>query len=113
MGRLKRIAAEIDRMAPAILSVEPVAGGRGPGGNVGADTPRWLHWLARRHGGKLYLFAANDGDGEGVAQFILPVAPRSIRVLGEDRHVRMDGAAFQDDFRRLSVHLYEVELPPQ
>ena len=41
-------------------------------------SPYWLHWLARRHGGKIYLFAANDGDGEGLARFSLPVPPRSI-----------------------------------
>ena len=50
---------------------------------------------------------------QGVAQFILPLVPRSIRVLSEGRQVHPDGATFEDDFRRLSVHLYEVELPPQ
>jgi hypothetical protein len=34
-------------------------------------------------------------------------------VLGEGRSIPTDGRAFQDDFRRLAVHVYEVETSPQ
>jgi hypothetical protein len=108
---LKRIAAEIDRLTPMLLSVEPVPAVKVHGPASVQGSPRWLHWMARRHGGKLYVFAVNDGDGEGAATFSLPQEPRSIKVLGEDRPLRRNGAGFQDDFRRLAVHLYEVELP--
>jgi hypothetical protein len=110
---LKRVAAEIDQMTPAILSVEAVPTVKVQSPAPSQAAPHWLHWLARRYSGKLYLFAVNDGDGEGAAQFIPPLAPRSIRVLGEGRQIRIDGTAFQDDLRRLSVHLYEIELPPR
>jgi hypothetical protein len=28
------------------------------------EQPRWLHWLARKSAGKVYLMMVNDGDGE-------------------------------------------------
>lgn len=55
-GGLKKIATEIDRMSPALLSVEPLP-------QVSAEKGPWLHWLARRHQGKLYVMAVNDGSG--------------------------------------------------
>jgi len=109
---LQRIAAEIDRMTPALLSVEPVpileVRGQGPS----QDAPRWLHCLVRRFNGKLYLFAVNDGDGEGEVTFSLPPNLRIVRAMGEGRSVRAQGPEFKDNFRRLSVHVYQLELPP-
>lgn len=107
---LKRLAAEIDRMAPRLLSIEPVPAIKVQGAAPSQDAPCWLHWLARGHGGKLYLFAVNDGDGEGAVRFDLPAPPQSARVLDEGRSLRAHGTAFQDDFRRLAVHIYEIEL---
>lgn len=75
--------------------------------------PHGLHWLARRERNNLHLFAVNDSDGEGTIPFGLPLPPRSIRAVGEDRSVRVDGAAFQGSFQRLAVHHYELQLPPQ
>lgn len=106
---LKKIAAEVDGLAPALLSAEPVPPVTVEGGESSKETPRWLHWLARRHGGKIYLFAVNDGDGEGTVRFQLPARPRSVRVLGEDRSVSLEGKAFEDGFGRLAVHIYEFE----
>lgn len=108
---LKRIAAEIDRVSPMLLSIEAVPPIQAHGASASESAPRWLHWLARRHGGKLYVFAVNDGDGQGTVTFRLPEPPRSIRALGEDRQLRADGGLFQDELRRLDVHIYEIELP--
>ncbi len=103
---LKRLAAEIDRMAPVILSIEPaepiVAGDGTP--------PDWLHCLVRRHEGKLYLIAVNNGDGEGEVTFQLPAEARSIRETSSNRSIRPEGRVFSDRFAPLDVHLYEVEL---
>jgi hypothetical protein len=106
---LKRIAAEIDGLAPVLLSIEPV-----PDVQVSCDPapdnePSWLNWTARVHGGKLYLVAVNNGDGEGKVTFTLPGAPRSVHVLSENRSVASNGASFQDEFPRLAVRIYEVE----
>jgi hypothetical protein len=102
---LKRLAEEIDRMAPVILSVEPVepivAGDGTP--------PDWLHYLVRRHDGKLYLVAVNNGDGEGEVAFQLPAAVHSVRETSENRVIESSGAVFRDRLAPLAVHLYEIE----
>ncbi len=85
---LKRIAAEIDRWAPVLLSVEPAPVTRI---RYGSGTPGWLHWITRRQGGKLHLFAANDGDGEGSVTFVFPTPLKTVRVPGENRSIRPDG----------------------
>jgi hypothetical protein len=110
---LKRIAAEIDSMAPVLLSIEPV-----PQVSVTCDPapsgrPNWLNWTARSHNGKLYVIAANNGDGEGTATFKLPAPPRSVRVVGENRSIEPQGTTFRDQLKKLAVAIYEVELPSQ
>jgi hypothetical protein len=107
--RLKRIAAEIDILAPVLLSVEPAGAVKAHSAASSQNAPHWLHLLTKQHDGKLYLFAVNDGDGEGVIQFSLPQPPKKVRVLGENRTVSADGNVFQDDFRKLGVHIYEVD----
>ena len=106
---LKRIAEEIDRMAPVLLSIEPTPPILA---NQGPVTPTWLHWIARRHGGRLWIAAVNDGDGEGKVAFALPSQPRGILVAGENRTIRPNGHAFQDHFRPLAVHIYEIDSHP-
>jgi len=103
---LKKIAAEIDQAAPALLSVEPV-----PQVTVRCqpDKPRWLHWLVRSAGGKLCIFAVNDGDGEGQAAFTIGRKLKSVSVPAENRTIQPDGETFRDEFRKLDVRIYEVE----
>lgn len=105
---LKRIAVEVDQMAPALLSVDPVAAVKTE--TVAGQRPTWLHPLVKSHNGKLYLIAANDGDGEGPIRFTLPTAPRSIRELSEGRTISAMGTSFQDQSAKLSVKIYEIEV---
>lgn len=72
---LQRIVAEIDRLAPALLSAEPA-----PKIEV-LQQPGWLRWIARRHQGTIYVVAVNDGDGEG--EFALGLPELKGRVLRE------------------------------
>ncbi|MGO8748640.1 MAG: hypothetical protein ACLQNE_21935 [Thermoguttaceae bacterium] len=102
---LKRLAVEIDHMAPILLSIEPA-----PAIHVEGDRPRWLHWLARRHAGKLYLAAVNDGDGEGAVLFRLPSIPASIRLLGDNRPLPPAGTQLRMELPRLAVQWFEIEL---
>ncbi len=104
---LKRIAAEIDRMAPIVLSIEPAAAV-----TVAGARPPWLHDLVRTRGGKLYLVAVNDGDGEGRVAYRLPMAPHQVRLLGENRPIAAQGATLSIDLPRLAVQCYEIELTP-
>ena len=106
---LKRMAAEIDSLAPVLLSTDPVPHVEVSCDSTSADEPNWLNWTARSHGGKLYLFAANNGEGEGKVTFKLPKAPRSINVPGERRSIAPRGMAFQDELEKLSVRIYEVD----
>jgi len=108
---LKQVAAEIDGMAPVLLSVEPTPSLAAGGAAAGQPAPRWLRWTARSHDGKLWIVAANDGDGEGEVSFTLPSQPRSISVAAENRTIRPEGNTFRDAFRPLAVHIYEIALP--
>ena len=104
---LKRIAAEIDPLAPAILSIEATPNVTVSGGHA----PTWLHWLVRRYQGRLYLFAVNDGDGQGRVKFQLPVSPGTIRDICEDRTIKPSQGVFEDDFDPLALHVYEIDIP--
>jgi hypothetical protein len=105
---LKPMAAEIDKMAPILLSAEPT-----PAVKPLGQQPAWLHWLARSYGEKLYIVAVNDGDGDGSVSFVLPAAPRAIRALGEDRLVQPTQSVLEEPLPRLAVRIYEIELSPK
>ena len=101
---LKRLAAEIDRMAPIVLSIESV-----PEIHVNdGEPPAWLHWLVRRHLDKIYVIAVNDGDGDGNVSFQLPSAIDSVRELTEARVIEQNVHSFDDRLDRLSVRIYEI-----
>lgn len=107
---LKRVAAEIDRMAPILLSIETVPEVVVRYGETAAGNASWLHHLVQSHGGKLYVFAVNDGDGEGQVDFTLPEAAKAVRVLGEERSIELHESSFHDQFDRLDVRVYEIGL---
>jgi hypothetical protein len=109
--RLKKIAAEIDRYAAVLLSGEPA-----PAVHVGGETPDspcppWLHWTARRHEGRIYLFVVNNGDGEGRFTVTWPDAAREIVALDEDRSLGLENQRFQDELGELQVRVYAAQSP--
>ena len=104
--RLKRIAAEIDRHAPVLLSAEPAPLVQVAGETPDAACPPWLHWTVRRHGGRVYLFVVNNGDGEGRFTVTWPDGPLHVVALDEDRSLRLEDSRFQDEIRPLGVHVY-------
>ena len=102
--QVKRMALEIRRLSPVILSVEDV-----PDVSSGNES---IHCLAKMYGGKLYVFAVNVSNRPHFGKFTVGSKPTSVRPMFEDRDPikpRRDG--FQDIFRRFEVHLYEVSLP--
>ena len=103
---LKRIAAEIDRFAPVVLSVEAA-----PTVQIDAAPaqPRWLHTLRRSRGGKAYLFAVNNGDADGTVTFSAAKQPKRVTELGDNRRIKPDGRRFQDELKKLDVRIYEIE----
>lgn len=74
--RLKRLAAEINEIAPVLLSVEDAPA-------IKAQSADWLHWAVRQQGDTTYLIVVNDEDAEHVARFTLPDVPKQIRARGE------------------------------
>jgi len=101
---LKRLAAEIDRMTPMLLSIEPVPEVRVNEGR----TPAWLHWFVRRHLDKIYVIVVNDGDGEGNATFHFSVAIDSVHEVTQERAIEPNARSFDDHLDRLSVRIYEI-----
>jgi len=101
---LKAIAAEIDSLAPMLLSAEPA-----PAVQVRADPakPPWLHWLARTHEGRGYLFVVNNGDADGTMTFTLGGGIRTVRVVGQDRTIPVKDGRFSDTLKKLQVRIYE------
>lgn len=102
---LRTIAAEIDRFAPILLSVDPI-----PTVSLAGERPTWLHWISRARGGKVYLFASNDGDGEGPVSFKLPPKSLSVREMTEGRDISIGAAGFADELPKLAVRVYEIVL---
>ncbi len=102
---LKTIAAEIDRFAPMVLSIEPP-----PSVSLEGERPAWLHWIVRGNSGKAYIVAANDGDGDGTITFKLPPRSRGVRELTEGRDILIREAGFADELPKLAVRIYEITL---
>ena len=115
-GELKRIAAEIDKLAPILLSVEdePTFALKVHGGTrkQSEEAPSWLHYVVRHYDGKAYVFATNDGDGAGIVRFCQadgsPWRIDSVRDLTDNRKLECSRGEFVDNFEPLSVHVYEL-----
>ncbi|MDP6545017.1 MAG: hypothetical protein QGH60_13590 [Phycisphaerae bacterium] len=102
---LKAIAAEIDSAAPMLLSTKPPPAVQA---RIDPTKPTWLHWLARTHKGKGYIFAVNNGDADGTVTFTLGKGIRTVRVAGSDRTIGVKGGRFSDTFKKLQVRIYEL-----
>jgi len=115
---LKRIAAEIDNLAPILLSVDQApsytVNTLDAAGNKSKASPPWLHHLVRHHNNKTYIFAVNNGDGSGKARFHLqhandsPQRITAIRNLTDDRLLTPTQDTFEVRFEPLSFHAYEI-----
>jgi len=108
---LKDVVAEVDRAAPALLSIDPAP-------TVAVEdaknsAPTWLRHAVRRHNGKVYLFAVNDGDGQGRVRFRFDAPIGQVRDLRSSRRIDSAGSAFEDEFPLLKVAIYEVECKPR
>jgi hypothetical protein len=104
---LKRLAAEIDRMTPMLLSTDPVPK---LGMKVNSSQPpTWLHWFARSYHGSIYLIAVNDGDGVGQVTFQLPESIVRVRELSTNAVIPHNTREFTDNFNRLDVRIYQIE----
>jgi hypothetical protein len=105
---IKEMAAEVDRAAPVLLSIETSPKVTVAQTNA-SEPPAWLHFTVRRHDGKLYLFAVNDGDGEGRVRFHWDVPIHRVHEIRTNRSLDATDATFEDDFGKLQVSIYEID----
>ena len=109
---VKQVAAEIKRMIPAILSVEPA-----PQATV-TGKREWLHFTTRRLGDRVYLMGVNDEEKAHKAIFRLSSpfssdpssTPSQIcLVLGEGKWRTLPGAGIEADFAPHGVMIFELK----
>ena len=105
---LRRLNAQITRLAPVILAPPPkrsVACTVEGGGKL--DT------MARQHDGTVTVFAVSLERKPQRAAFAVPglAAGTKVEVVDEGRQLRADAGGFADDFGELAVHIYRFEAP--
>ncbi|MCP4639299.1 MAG: hypothetical protein GY851_02630 [bacterium] len=106
--KVKSIAAEVDALSPAILSVESVPKIACTDAASGGDAV-WLDWTVRRLGKKVYLIAVNNSPEAHIAQVRFPKRPEAVAALGKG--LKVDMRVPRDwplAFEPFEVHLYEV-----
>jgi hypothetical protein len=124
-AELKRLNAQITRLAPAILAA-PAAGKiemklAADGADLGC------HCKATQGDGSVWIFAQNIDLGEGAEKLkqFDPIKPRSgkaafaveglkagtkIEVVDENRTITAEAGKFADDFAVLAEHVYKIKM---
>jgi hypothetical protein len=97
---IKRTDAQITALTPAILAPAVPVKVTAADGRVDA--------MARRYGGKTYVFAVNVQRTGVRALFTSPAFKGTASVYDEGRSVPVSGGSFADGFAPLAVHLYVV-----
>ena len=111
---LRKVAGEIKDDFPALLSILPAPEvmATGAADSTVPRAPTWLHWTVRQQANRIYVFAVNDGDGEGSVTFrIGNLGSADVVVASEKRILHAANGSFTDDFRRLDVHTYVMTTP--
>ncbi len=100
---VKALDQQIHDLAPA-LNTPPITNA------VTEASSSKVDFLAKRQGGKLYVFAVSMTSTQTTATFTLAHDTfGSATVLGESRQIAVAGAAFQDSFDAYAVHLYALQ----
>lgn len=119
-SELKRLNAQLTRLAPALLADPARADVKM---RLSGDLP--CHLKATRHDGSLYIFAQNTDLGEDAVKLrqFDPISPRSgratfiveglragtrIEVVDEDRTLTTEAGGFSDGFGPLAEHVYRI-----
>jgi len=102
---VKNVNAEVKSLAPVLNAPDAV-------GAVEIAQPKDaapVAFLAKRHGGALYVFAVNMRETDTKATFTLKdVAGANAEVLGEKRTLPIAEKTFSDEFKGYAVHLYKL-----
>ena len=99
---LKRLARELRDLSPVFMSPNAQTPKFAP-----ADAP--MSVCLKRAEGRDVLLAVNRGLEPVDVTFAMdPSSNRVVRVLSEDRQVKIDSAALRDYFEPLATHVYEL-----
>jgi hypothetical protein len=100
-GWMKQIGAEVRELSPVLLSPTklPV--------EVRGDSHK-IHAVLKEHEGKWYLLAVNGETTPAKAQFTLPGAAASVRVMFEEHTPSLAGRTLTDEFAPYAAHVYEI-----
>ena len=93
---------------PVLLSVEPATEIHAVE-TATSQPPTWLHLLVRRHAGKTYLIAVNDGDGEGEIRFTMPERPERVLIDGKLLSLAAESPSFTDTSPKLVEKIHEIK----
>jgi len=104
---MRRINAQLTRLAPAILGEDPAQAV-----SIRGDEAVKLDALAKRFGENLYIFALNyDGSLRSTRATVTVgdlSAGTSVTVIDEDRTIASENGYFVDTFEPLDVHIYRI-----
>jgi hypothetical protein len=103
-GHVKQVAAQVEALAPVLLSVEPAPS---------FETPayEWLHFTTRRVGKTVYLLAVNDQDRAHRARFDLGSRPASVALHGQlGAEAPPEGSTLSVQFGPHEVKVYELRF---
>ena len=99
---VRRVAEEVKRMIPVLLSVEAAP-------ELKVDAPPAVHWTVRKRRASVYLFMVNDAPRQAAATVRFATRPRRVTRQGKNITVGDDGA-FTATFEPLGVNIYRVEM---
>jgi len=99
---VKAIVSELRAVAPALTSDDAV--------NIReAVGPESVKTLARRHEGRLYVFAINDSAVPAKASFALSDTPGPMHAVSEQRQVHVRGGMLEDEFAPWDARVYSSD----
>ncbi|MBT4816126.1 MAG: hypothetical protein HN742_23730 [Lentisphaerae bacterium] len=100
--QVRRVAEEVSRLAPVLLSADPTPA-------VTVTGPEAVHWTVRSHRGTVYAIVVNDGEQAVSASVRFPRQPK--RVMLGDRPVEVVGqGGFSVPLAPLGVAIYRIEM---
>ena len=104
-AELRRLNAQITRLAPILLGPSPEA--------KAASQQDSVHVLTRQHGRDLYVFAVSLEREPVLADIRIPglAAGTKVEVVDEGRTLEAKAGRLEDGFGELAVHIYRVPAP--
>ena len=106
-SNLKNIVSEIYSFSDVLLSEENYDNVQVS--NSSGDIS-WLDWTTKNYSNKLYIFAVNNGKGEGEISFLLPSKYKTLQqVNGIIKKFSLKDSQFTDSFGNLEVKIYKAE----